>query len=230
VVMMRQKSGVRGGVMAEKGQRQGWSLVTAVAVMASLALAAACGGPPARPGPSAAGLAASASPSAAAANPNASETTAAGDIPDNQVFVPYTPAGAAFVVTVPQGWAQSSEGSTVVFSDKFNSVRIESLPRPQAPDVATVRAQEVPQLSSTVPGFWPGQITVVQRSAGPAILITYQANSAPNPVTGKAVTEAVERYEFWRAGQQVVLTLSAPQGSDNADPWRMITDSLRWQR
>lgn len=70
---------------------------------------------------------------------------------------------------------------------------------------------------------------MVQRAAGPAVLITYQAISAPDAVTGKSVTEAVERYEFWRGGQEVVLTLSAPQGADNVDPWRMITDSFRWQ-
>jgi hypothetical protein len=26
----------------------------------------------------------------------------------------------------------------------------------------------------------------------------------------------------------VVVTLSAPVGSDNVDPWRIITDSLSW--
>jgi len=143
--------------------------------------------------------------------------------------VPYPSAGGSFVVRVPQGWAQSAAGSAVVFTDKFNSVRIESAPRSQAPDVPSARAQEIPQLQSSVPGFQAGQVTMVQRSAGPAVLITYQANSAPNAVTGKSVTEAVERYEFWRGGQEVVLTLSAPQGADNVDPWRMVTDSFRWQ-
>ena len=143
--------------------------------------------------------------------------------------MPYPSAGGSFVVRVPQGWAQSAAGSAVVFTDKFNSVRIESAPRSQAPDVPSARAQEIPQLQSSVPGFQAGQVTMVQRSAGPAVLITYQANSAPNAVTGKSVTEAVERYEFWRGGQEVVLTLSAPQGADNVDPWRMVTDSFRWQ-
>jgi hypothetical protein len=170
-----------------------------------------------------------ASGSSAAPNPNAPETNSAGDIPDNQVFVPYTPTGGLFVVQVPQGWARSVTGSAVVFTDKFNSVRIESMPRSQAPDVASARAQEVSQLQSSVPGFRAGQVTMVQRSAGPVVLITYQASSAPDAVTGKSVTEAVERYEFWRGGQEVVLTLSAPQGADNVDPWRTVTDSFRWQ-
>ena len=195
-----------------------------------MALVSACSGPSAAPGP-AAPAAASASPSGSSAVPNlnAPEINSAGDIPDGQVFVPYTPAGASFVVRVPQGWAQSAAGSAVVFTDKFNSVRIESVPRSQAPDVASARAQDVPQLQSSVPGFQPGQVTMVQRLSGPAVLITYQATSAPDAVTGKSVTEAVERYEFWLAGQEVVLTLSAPQGADNVDPWRIVTDSFRWQ-
>ncbi len=198
----------------------------AVAVVASLTLLGACGGPPSS-GPTSSS--APPSGSSGAPNPNAPEVNAAGDIPDNQVFVAYTPPGGSFLVKVPQGWARSAAGSAVVFTDKFNSVRIESVPRSQDPDVASARAQEVPQLQSSVPGFQAGQVTMVQRSAGPAVLITYQANSAPNAVTGKSVTEAVERYEFWRGGQEVVLTLSAPQGADNVDPWRTVTDSFRWQ-
>jgi len=198
-----------------------------------LALLGACGGPSASPAPPASGptssVVAPASGSSAAPNPNAPETNSAGDIPDNQVFVPYAPPGGSFLVSVPQGWARSVTGSAVVFTDKFNSVRIESMPRSQAPDVASARAQEVSQLQSSVPGFRAGQVTMVQRSAGPVVLITYQASSAPDAVTGKSVTEAVERYEFWRGGQEVVLTLSAPQGADNVDPWRTVTDSFRWQ-
>lgn len=205
--------------------------VTGVAL--SSALLGACGGPSASPAPPASGptssVVAPASGSSAAPNPNAPETNSAGDIPDNQVFVPYAPPGGSFLVSVPQGWARSAAGSAVVFTDKFNSVRMESAPQPQAPGVASARAQEVAQLQSSVPGFQAGQVTMVQRSAGPAVLITYQAKSAPDAVTGKSVTEAVERYEFWRGGQEVVLTLSAPQGADNVDPWRMITDSFRWQ-
>ncbi len=57
-----------------------------------------------------------------------------------------------------------------------------------------------------------------------------RAASAPNPVTGKSVTNDVERYEFWHAGKLVTLTLAAPQGSDNVDPWKLVTDSFTWTR
>jgi hypothetical protein len=33
---------------------------------------------------------------------------------------------------------------------------------------------------------------------------------------------------FTRGGRTAVLTLSGPRGADNVDPWRIVTDSLRW--
>jgi len=154
---------------------------------------------------------------------------AAGDIPDNQVFVPFTTPDGAVVVSVPQGWARSSDGPATVFTDKFNSVRVEDAPRPSAADVASSRAEEVPQLQASVPGFTLGDVHMVRRTAGAAVLITYEADSAPNAVTAKSVRESVERYTFWHGGQEAVLTLSGPKGADNVDPWRIVTNSLRWQ-
>jgi hypothetical protein len=185
----------------------------------------------AAPAPSAdAGSPSAAAPAPASApDPNAPEVVAAGDIPDNQVFVPVTPNGAPFTVSVPQGWAQSSDAGATVFTDKFNSVRIETRPLAAARDVASVRAEDVPQLQRSVPGFALGDVQAVQRRAGAAVLMTYTANSPTDPVTGKSVTEAVERYAFWQGGQEAILTLSGPKGSDNVDPWRTITDSFRWQ-
>lgn len=209
------------------------------AVLGAVAVLSGCGGPAspagatsgAVPAPPATSSVAAPAPGASnAPDPNAPEVVAAGDIPDNQVFVAFTAAGGLFTVSVPQGWAQSSDGAATVFTDKFNSVRIETMSRPVAPDVGSVRAQEVPRLQGSMPGFVLRDVQSVQRSAGSAVLLTYEAPSAPNPVTGKSVTEAVERYTFWRGGQEAVLTLSGAKGADNVDPWRKITDSLRWQQ
>jgi hypothetical protein len=158
----------------------------------------------------------------------APESNPAGDIPDSQVFVPYRPPSKLFVVSVPEGWAQRTDGSATVFTDKLNSVRIETPPELIAPTVGTVR-RELPALESATPGYRPGSISIVDRNAGPVILATYGAASPPNPVTGKAGVDAVERYYFWRDGHEVILTLSGPVGADNVDPWRTITDSLQWQ-
>jgi len=207
-----------------------------LAAVAGLGTALAIGGCAASTGPGAAAPTSSASSisasSAAVANapdPNAPEVVAAGDIPDNQVFVPVTPAGAPFTVSVPQGWVQSRDGAATVFTDKFNSVRIESRPLAAAPDTESVRAQDVSQLQTSAPGFALGDVQAARRKAGSAVLMTYTATSPTNAVTGKSVTEAVERYVFWRGGHEAVLTLAGPKGSDNVDPWRAVTDSLRWQ-
>jgi hypothetical protein len=166
-----------------------------------------------------------------APDPNAPEPTVAGDIPDNQVFVPYTPADGRFTVTVPEGWARTTDGTAVVFTDKFNSVRIEAVSRPQAPTTTSVTTDELPALRS-LPGFRPGAVTSAHRTAGEVVLITYETSSPPDPVTGKRITESVERYDYWQegihGGIEAVLTLSGPKGADNVDPWRTVTDSFRW--
>jgi len=168
---------------------------------------------------------AASSPEAAAGGP---EVNPSGDIPDNQAFVPYSPPGASFTVSVPEGWSRLVQDGGVAFTDKLNSVRIAAGPQPQAPTVESVRAQELPALRASVPGYQPGTLGTVSRSAGPAVLITYGAISDPDPVTGRSRPNDVQRYEFWHTGQGVTLTLSGPKGADNVDPWRKITDSLRW--
>ncbi|MEO9137869.1 MAG: hypothetical protein ABI345_02265 [Jatrophihabitans sp.] len=156
------------------------------------------------------------------------EVNPAGDIPDNQAFVAY--AGTGFSVTTPEGWARSNAGSAVVFSDKYNSITITKGAAAQAPSVASAQAHDVPAIKATSHGFVPGAISTVKRKAGTAILITYHALSQVNPVTGKVANEAVERYTFWQSGTSVTLTLAAPVGSDNVDPWRKVTDSFTWTK
>ncbi len=156
------------------------------------------------------------------------ELNPAGDIPDNQAFVTYH--GTGFTVTTPEGWARSSAGSAAVFSDKYNSITISQGAAAQAPTVASAQAQDVPAIKAASPGFAPGAVSTVQRKAGTAVLITYHALSQVNPVTGKVANEAVERYTFWKAGTSVTLTLAAPVGSDNVDPWRAVTDSFTWTK
>jgi hypothetical protein len=163
-------------------------------------------------------------------NPNATESNVAGDIPDNQAFVPYADPGKSFTVTVPEGWARTTSGSGVLFTDKYNSVTVEARSAATAPTAASAQAGEVPSIRASAKNFQVGKVSTVSRQAGPAVLITYQADSPPNSVTGKVAREAVERYEFWKAGHEVVLTLAAPVGSDNVDPWRTITDSFSWSK
>src|SRR2546421_8175048 len=123
-----------------------------IALALALALGACTGGgsKPAASGPSpAAGSTPTSEASTSAppgVDPNAPEVNAAGDIPDNQVFVAYTPPSGGFSVKVPEGWARTEAGGAVTFTDKLNRVRMETVAAAAAPTVQSARQQEVPAI------------------------------------------------------------------------------------
>lgn len=176
---------------------------------------------------SSSGSGSSPSSSASAAAP---ETNPAGDIPDNQVYVTWSPPGGGFSVRVPEGWARQASGPATVFSDKFNSVRVERSSAAQAPTDQSVRSVDLPAVARSAKNVTVGKVSTVRRQGGNAVLATYRADSAADRVTGKSVQQDVERYVFWKNGTRVVLTLSGAVGADNVDPWRTVTDSFRWTR
>jgi hypothetical protein len=186
---------------------------TLAAAAAAVALAAGgCGG----------------SKPSAPVNPNATEVSPAGDIPDDQVYVAFAPAGAGFSVKVPEGWSRSASGGATTFTDKLNSVTVETVPAQVPLTVRDAQATEVPKLSRATKGFSAGKVSAVTRHAGTAVRIAYLADAPADPVTGKRHRDAVERYVFFHKGEDVVLTLRGPKGADNVDPWRIVSDSLRW--
>jgi hypothetical protein len=156
----------------------------------------------------------------------ATEVNPPGDIPDNQAFVAYQVPGTSVSVKVPEGWSQSGSGRDVTFTDKLNSVEIAVSQASTAPTVESVKSTDVPSLKTSVPNFALQKVETVQRKAGEAVLLTYQADSAPDSVTNKVVRDAVERYTFFTNGTRVDLTLAGPQNADNVDPWRVVSDSV----
>jgi hypothetical protein len=164
------------------------------------------------------------------ANPSAPEHNPAGDIPDNQAYVAYAPPGAGYSVKVPEGWSQTSAGGVVSFTDKLNTVCLQAAAASAPPTIAGVKRTMPPKLARAEQGFRLRTITMVRRNAGRAVRITYLARGKPDPVTGKSRVDAVERYLFFHKGREAVVTLSGPKGADNVDPWRIVTDSLRWTR
>jgi hypothetical protein len=167
--------------------------------------------------------------SSAPQSPHATEFNPPGDIPDNAVFVDHTAPGSTVHFTVPEGWARTTDHGVTAFTDKYNSISVEVRPEQQPPTVASARRAEVPELRRTVSNFKSGPITEVTRQHGKAVHLAYRMDSAPNPVTGKVVRDAVERFEFWHAGEVAILTLAGPQGADNVDPWQIVSDSLQWR-
>jgi hypothetical protein len=171
----------------------------------------------------------SATPAPATSQQPAGDANTVGDIPDNQAFVTYTPTDHSFTVTVPEGWARTDVGDGAEFSDKLNTITIIGEPAASAPTVDSVSTQELPGIAAKTTNFRRGDVVMVTRKAGQAALATYGADSPPNPVTGKVVPQSVERYEFFKSGRQVTITLTGPTAADNVDPWRTVTDSFAWK-
>jgi len=165
--------------------------------------------------------------SAVGETPLAPEMNLPGDIPDNQVFVPYT-APDGYTLQVPEGWARMTTGSTATFTDKFNGLSLETTPAVTAPTVENVRAGVFPTLEKNGRAVQVQKVEQVMLPSGQTVRITATANSAPNPVTGKQIRQEEQHYLFFKGGKQVMLSLWAPQGADNVDSWQQIAGSFRW--
>ncbi|MHB8662351.1 MAG: PsbP-related protein [Acidimicrobiales bacterium] len=160
--------------------------------------------------------------------PGGGDVLVPGDIPDNQAYVTYQSTTGGYHLSVPEGWARTTVGDAVTFSDKFNSIRVQITSAPSAPTLASAQSTDQATLAASTPCFHVGTITIVGRKAGSAIRITYRGDSPADSVTGKVVQLDVERYEFWQTGKLATITVSSPRGSDNVDPWRRVTDSFAW--
>jgi hypothetical protein len=166
-----------------------------------------------------------------------------GDIPDDTQFVAYRSKGGGFEVKVPEGWSRTKSNAGVSFTDKLNTVSATWFPAASTPTAGSAKKREVPGLRRTERAFSLGHVLLcdpsctipystapisVTLASGPAVVLTYESNSAPNQVTGKQYRLEDLRFEFFRNGEEAVLTLSGPVGSDNVDPWRLVSESFRW--
>jgi hypothetical protein len=206
------------------------------ALLAALALlVAGCGGAAHKAPPSTTSTSAP-TPKAAPAPKVATTTTgpgalqaeataaAAGDIPDNQVFLSFRNPTAGYAMKYPEGWAQQGSGTSVVFRDKNNIVRI-VIGRGGATSPAAV-VREVRSLSGAT---LHGRPTALDLPGGAAVKAVYTTRSAPNPVTGKRVTLTVDRYYVWHGNRRAIVDLGTPVGVDNVDAYRLMIESFRWR-
>jgi hypothetical protein len=144
------------------------------------------------------------------------------------VYVPYRSAKGGFTISVPEGWSRSTTNTSVTFTDKLNTVMVSWQPASAAPTVTSAKSTEVTALQQTTRAFVLKSVSTATLPAGPTVLILYEANSAPNAVTGKQYRLSVLRYELFKHGTELAVTLLSPVGADNVDPWRIVTTSVRW--
>jgi hypothetical protein len=164
----------------------------------------------------------------AASSSSAPDSNPLGDIPDNQVYVPYRPADGSFTVEVPEGWARSALPDGVSFTDKLNSVSVRELTGRPQPDQNTVTGDELAAIAASGRNVALGQVDTVALPAGQAVHATFSQDSVSDPVTGRVVRDDAEVFVYWRGGTEVLLTLSGPHGADNVDPWKKISTSFGW--
>jgi hypothetical protein len=166
---------------------------------------------------------------AAGQSPVPAESNPPGDIPDTTVYVPYQSAAGHFQLRVPEGWSRSTTVSSSTFSSNLNSITATWMPMATAPSVSAARSVTIPQLQASGLAFRLQSVRSVPLAGGTAIEIIYQVNSQPNPVTGRQYRLVIERFELQKAGRGAVISLSSAVGSDNVDPWRIVSESFRWQ-
>jgi len=149
--------------------------------------------------------------------------TAAGDIPDNQVFLVFRNRAAGYSMKYPEGWAQQGAGKRVTFRDKNNIVRV--VVAAGGPLTKASVQADVARLHGVRTQAPPQSMTI---SGAPAFKVVYSTESAPNAVTGKRVKLVVDRYYLSNGGRRAVVDLGTPEGVDNVDAYRLMIESFRW--
>lgn len=150
-----------------------------------------------------------------------------GDIPDNVAFVAYRNVPGRYTFSHPEGWAETTRGATVTFTDKLNGVQAMPGTATTAPTAARAQQHDIPQLRRSQAAFELRGISAVTEPAGRGVRIVYRRNSAPDAVTGRQYRDEVERYELVSGSRAVVVELYGPVGSDNVDAYRTMITSLR---
>jgi hypothetical protein len=150
-------------------------------------------------------------------------SAAAGDIPDNQIFLTFQNPSAGYSMKYPEGWAQRGSDANVTFSDKNNIVRAVV-----TTGAAWTRASVAADAQALNGAHLQGSPHAISLSGLPAFKVVYRTVSKPNPVTGKSVTLTVDRYYVSGRGRRAVLDLGCPVGVDNVDAYRLISESFGW--
>jgi hypothetical protein len=202
-------------------------LLSALAACGNSGSATPVAGTTQAPAPSAQGTSSQGTGSSQA--PVAAESNPPGDIPDTTVYVTYQSPQGHLLIKVPEGWSRKTTPASATFTSNLNSISVAWMPMAAPPTVRSVRATTVPALKAKTLAFRLQSVRAVKLAGGPAVETIYQVNSPPNGVTGRQYRLVIERFELYRHGQAAVIDLSSAVGSDNVDPWRIVSESFRWK-
>jgi hypothetical protein len=164
-----------------------------------------------------------------------SQQAAAGDIPDNQVFLVYRNAKAGYSIKYPEGWAIRGKAGDVTIQDKNNLVHIVAdtgaATVAQASADMKALAASTPRFSFKPPAGHPTCTNMGTTMKLPlaAVHVVYSTQGQPSPVTGKRAVLNVDRYYLGHNGRRVIVDLGTPQGVDNVDAYCLMIGSFRWR-
>lgn len=145
------------------------------------------------------------------------QTNPPGDIPDTQRFLTYSsPSG--YRVLYPEGWSRTMRGSGVRFTWHYDGEQVSML---------TGNASA--HIRSTFTSVKAMRVTHARIHGNPVTLYTFTSQSRTNSVTGRSVRLESNSYVYANGTRLAVVDLWAPQGADNVDQWRKISQSFRWK-
>jgi len=159
--------------------------------------------------------------------PDTGGSTAAGDVPDNAVFLTYQQASLGFSIQYVEGWQVTTQPDGVAIHDKDSSetVTVAALPSSVA---AYISSTDLPSLQSQA-GYKLVKQDSVKVGSSNYHHVVYHILSPADPVTGKQVPSTVDRYYVPGTSQLAVVSLSTPDGVDNVDAFRQMIESFRWK-
>lgn len=218
--------------------KQTASLRWGVVIAAVIVSVAACGSGRSSP-PGATAGSASGTPSVARSASNAPLTTSepatssqpdtgttSGDVSDNAVFLAYRDPKLGFTIDYVEGWQVSATADGVAIRDKDSSELVQVVPSP-ADVAAYVSGTDLPALGRQA-GFHLIKQDSVTINKQNLVHIVYDVSSPPDPVTGKQVPAAVDRYYVPGPNGLAIVSLATPAGVDNVDAFRQMIESFRW--
>ncbi len=83
-------------------------------------------------------------------------------------YIPYSNAAGGYSFTHPEGWAQTGQGTSVSFTDKYNGVAAGSAPATAPPTATSATSVDVPKLQASEPAFALTSVTAVRLPAARA--------------------------------------------------------------
>jgi hypothetical protein len=173
------------------------------------------------PAPSPASVA---TPSPASQEPDTGP--AAGDVPDNAVFLTYKDTAHGFSIQYVEGWQVSPVTDGVGIRDKDSNELVQVV-APQTDVTTYVSGTDLPALQGQA-GFKLIKQDKVSVNGKNLVHLVYENPSPPDPVTGKQVPSTVDRYYVAGPSGLAIVSLSTPKGVDNVDAFRQMIESFKW--